>query len=97
MSVFFEFIKWIFFFLTIVVGLFFLRGTILIAPEYYMIVKQLLMPGYLVFCGMMFGYIIARLRLGYEEEHPQKTKIYVRSFIIGISFGVLLAVFYIFI
>ena len=46
---------------------------------------------------MMFGYIIARLRLGYEEEHPQKTKIYVRSFIIGISVGVLLAVFYIFI
>jgi len=62
-----------------------------------MVVKQLLMPGYLIFCGMMFGYIIARLRLGYEEEHPQKTKIYVRSFIIGISFGVLLAVFYIFI
>jgi hypothetical protein len=97
MGVFFEFIKWIFFFLTIVVGLFFLRGDILISAQYYDIVKQLLMPGYLIFCGMMFGYIIARLRLGYEEEHPQKTKIYVRSFIIGISIGVLLAVFYIFI
>ena len=55
------------------------------------------MPGYLIFCGMMFGYIMSRLRLGYEEEHPQKTKIYVRSFIVGISMGIVLAVFYIFI
>lgn len=55
------------------------------------------MPGYLIFCGMMFGYIIARLRLGYEEEHPQKAKIYIKSFIIGISMGILLAVLYIFI
>lgn len=97
MSTFFEFIKWIFFFLTIVVGLFFLRGAILIYPAYYPIVKQLLLPGYLIFCGMMFGYIIARLWLGYEEEHPQKTKIYIRSFIIGISIGIFLAVMYIFI
>lgn len=97
MSIFFEFIKGIFFFLTIVVGLFFLRGSVLIAPEYYAIVKQLLMPWYLIFCGMMFGYIIARLRLGYEEDHPQRTKIYVRSFIIGISTGIVLAALYIFI
>lgn len=45
----------------------------------------------------MFGYIIARLRLGYEEDHPQRTKIYVRSFIIGISTGIVLAALYIFI
>lgn len=97
MSVFFEFVKWIFFFLTIVVWLFFLRGSIIMWPENYAIAKEILMPGYLIFCGMMFGYIMARLRLGYEEEHPQKTKIYVRSFIVGISMGILLAVFYIFI
>jgi hypothetical protein len=81
MEIFFEVIKGIFFFLTIMVGLFFLRGSILISPEYYNIVKQLLIPGYLVFCGMMFGYIISRLRLGYDEDHPKKTKIYIRSFI----------------
>ena len=97
MGVFFEFVKWIFFFLTIVVWLFFLRGSVLMSPENYAIVKQLLMPGYLIFCGMMFGYIMARLRLGYEEEHPHRNKIYVRSFIMGISIGIVLAVLYIFI
>lgn len=97
MNVFFEIIKGIFFFLTIIVGLFFLRGSILISPEYYTIVKQLLLPGYLIFCGMMFGYIMSRLRLGYDEDHPQKNKIYIRSFITGISIGIVLAVIYIFI
>lgn len=97
MYIFFEFVKGIFFFLTIVVGLFFLRGNIFISAEYYHIVKQLLMPGYLIFCGMMFGYIIARLWLGYEEDHPREKQIYIRSFIIGISMGILLSVIYIFI
>ncbi|MFA7717407.1 MAG: hypothetical protein WC875_01725 [Candidatus Absconditabacterales bacterium] len=97
MAIFFEVIKGIFFFLTIMVGLFFLRGSILISPEYYTIVKQLLIPGYLVFCGMMFGYIMSRLRLGYDEDHPQKMKIYVRSFITGVIIGIVLAVIYIFI
>jgi hypothetical protein len=55
------------------------------SPDTYILVKQLLLPGYLIFCGMMFGYIIARLWLGYEEEHPQKQAIYVRSFMIGIA------------
>ena len=95
MGIFFEIVKWVFFFLTIAVGLFFLRGNILMSAESYLLVKQLLIPGYLVFCGMMFGYIIARLWLGYEEEHPQKQSIYIRSFMIGISIGVFLAVIYI--
>ncbi|MEI7562264.1 MAG: hypothetical protein WCJ39_00655 [bacterium] len=61
-----------------------MRGNILMSAETYLITKQLLLPGYLVFCGMMFGYIISRLRLGYEEDHPKKDAIYIRSFIIGI-------------
>ncbi|MEI6672196.1 MAG: hypothetical protein WCL02_02285 [bacterium] len=51
----------------------------------------------MVFCGTMFGYIIARIQLGYEEDHPHKDKIYARSFIIGILFGVALAILYMFI
>jgi hypothetical protein len=57
----------------------------------------MLMPGYLVFCGTMFGYIIARIQLGYDDEHPHKNRIYVRSFVIGVVLGVLLAVAYMFI
>lgn len=95
MGIFFEIMKWIFFFLTIVVGLFFLRGEILMSTENYMIVKQLLIPGYLIFCGMMFGYIIARLRLGYEDDHPQGKGIYIKSFMIGLSLWIFLAIMYI--
>ena len=65
------------------------------SAENYLLVKQLLIPGYLVFCGMMFGYIIARLWLGYEEDHPHKNSIYIRSFMIGISIGIFLAILYI--
>ncbi|MCX6823605.1 MAG: hypothetical protein NT085_00555 [candidate division SR1 bacterium] len=97
MNTFFEIIKGIFFFLTIVVGLFLLRGGVIFGPEYELIIKQMLMPGYLVFCGTMFGYILARIQLGYEEDHPHKNKIYIRSFIFGVTLGVLLAITYMFI
>ena len=55
------------------------------------------MPGYLVFCGTMFGYIAARIQLGYEEDHPHKNKIYVRSFVFGVVLGMILAIIYMFI
>lgn len=92
---FFEIIKGVFFFLTIMVGLFFLRGSVLMGPEAYAITKQLLIPGYLVFCGLMIGYIFARLRLGYDEDHPHMLKIYTRSAIGGVVVGVFLAIIYI--
>jgi hypothetical protein len=74
-----------------------LRGGVIFGPEYQLLIKQMLMPGYLVFCGTMFGYIIARKQLGYDDEHPHKNRIYVRSFVIGIVLGMLLAVAYMFI
>jgi len=94
MSIFFEIIKWIFLFLTIVVWLFFLRWDIVFSPEYYIIIKQILMPWYLVFCGMMFGYIMSRIWMWYDEEHPKKNKIYIQSFIWWIIIGVALALIY---
>lgn len=97
MNTLFEVIKWFFFFLTVVVGLFLLRWSVIFGPEYFLLIKQLLMPGYLVFCGTMFGYIVVRIQLGYEEDHPHKDKIYARSFIIGVVLGVALAILYMFI
>lgn len=55
------------------------------------------MPGYLLLSGIMFGYIAARIQLGYDDEHPNKHKIYIRSFIFGIVLGILLAIIYMFI
>ncbi len=66
-------------------------------PENYILIKQIIMPGYLVFCGTMFGYIAARIQLGYEEDHPHKNKIYVRSFVFGVVLGMILAIIYMFI
>ncbi|PJA48064.1 MAG: hypothetical protein CO170_03840 [candidate division SR1 bacterium CG_4_9_14_3_um_filter_40_9] len=92
-----EILKGIFFFLTIVVGLFFLRGDVIISAQYYDIVRQVLMPGYLIFYGTMLGYIISRIWIGYDEEKPNKNQIYTKSFLIGIGIGILLAIIYIFI
>lgn len=94
-----EMLKWIFFFLTVLIGLFFLRGQVIVGPAYYDIVRQIVMPGYLLFCGCMIGYIISRIRMGYDDEieYAKKNMIYTRSFIIGISIGIVLAVIYIFI
>lgn len=97
MNTLFEVIKWVFFFLTIAIWLFLMRGGVILSPEYYLLIKQILMPWYLVFCGTMFGYIAARIQLGYDEDHPNKNKIYIRSFVFGIVLGVVLAIIYMFI
>jgi hypothetical protein len=44
MNTLFEIIKGIFFFLTIVVGLFLLRGSVIFGPEYALVIKQIVMP-----------------------------------------------------
>lgn len=53
------------------------------------------MPGYLIFCGIMLGYIIGRIQIGYDDEKQDTTKIYTKSFLIGISIGIVLALIYI--
>lgn len=97
MNTLFEIIKRFFFFLTVGIGIVLIRGEVIFWPEYALIIKQILMPWYLVLCGTMFGYILARAQLGYEEEHPHQNKIYVRSLIIGIISGMILAIIYMFI
>jgi len=58
MIFFIEICKGIFFFLSIVVGIFLLRGEQLINQQAYILIKEILMPGYLLFCGIMVGYIL---------------------------------------
>lgn len=94
MQTLFDVLKWIFFFLTVMVALFFLRGDVVIWAQYYPIVKQIIMPGYLLFCGIMLGYIIAHLRSGNREDNPQKNKIFVNSFMIGLGIWLFFAITY---
>jgi len=60
----------------------------------YALVKQILMPGYLLFSGLMIGYIIAHLWSGNDDENPKRDKIFVNSFLIGLGIGIFLAITY---
>jgi hypothetical protein len=53
-----------------------------------------MMPGYLLFCGMMLGYIIAHLWAGNDESNDRKNQIFVKSFMIGLGAGLFLALTY---
>jgi uncharacterized membrane protein len=93
MKIFFEILKWFFFFFTIIVGIFFLRWHILLSNHIHELIKTFIMPWYLIFCGLMIGYLIANIRSRNEDS----TNIYTKSFIIGIIIGILLSLSYMFI
>ena len=95
MAFFMEVCKWIFFFLTMLVGIFFLRWENIMWENALIIVKEILMPGYMIFSWIMLGYILAHIQIGYEEDKTQATKIYTKFFLIGSSIGVLLWIIYI--
>lgn len=99
MYVFFEVIKWLFLFFTVMVWILFLRGNIILWESSFRIAKQVIMPGYLIFCWLIIGYLIAHVWIGNDrdEANTQKNKIYVKSFIIWIILWIVLAITYIFI
>lgn len=95
MAFFMEICKGIFFFITMIVGLFFLRGKDIINQESYILVKEILMPGYLIFAGIMLWYILARISIWYNEVKENETKIYTKFFLIGNWIWIILAIIYI--
>lgn len=99
MWIFFKLLRGFFFFLTIIVGIIYLRGEILFSAQNFILIKNILIPGYLVFCGLIVGYLIATLWAGREQyqDFDDKEKIAIKSFIIGIILGIILAILYIFI
>lgn len=99
MWIFFKILRGFFFFLSIIVGVVYLRGDVLFSPQNFALIKNILIPGYLVFCWLIIGYLIATLWVGREEyqDFDNKEKIAIKSFIIGIISGVVLALLYIFI
>ncbi|MDR0282951.1 MAG: hypothetical protein LBI53_06845 [Candidatus Peribacteria bacterium] len=77
----------------------YLRGDILFSDQAFDLIKIILVPGYLIFCGLIIGYLIATLRAGREQyqDFDNKEKIAIKSFIIGIIAGIVLAILYLFI
>ena len=96
MRTFFKVLRWFFYFLTIVAGIVYMRGEVLFDENVFKLVKTILVPGYLVFCGLMMWYLIATFWVGNEKykEEINKERIATRSFLIGSVFWILFALAY---
>jgi hypothetical protein len=92
----FKVLRWFFYFFTIVTGIIYMRGEVLFEGNYELI-KSIVVPGYLVFCGLMLWYLIATFWVGREKykEEINKERIATRSFIIGSICGIVFALTYI--
>lgn len=93
MKTFFEIITWFFFFLSILVWLFLLRWEILFSSEAYSIIKNILVPWYLIITWLMVWYLVANI---WSKQNFDEKKVYSKSFVIGILCGVILALVYMF-
>ena len=73
-----------------------MRGEVLFEGNYELI-KSILIPWYLVFCGLMMWYLIATFWVGREKykEEINKERIATRSFLIGSILGIVFALAYI--
>lgn len=104
MAFIFELIKWLFFVLTIVVGMLAINGTQILSSLGFdqaslPVVQGILMPGYFVLWGIMVGYIISQLRVAnYDEDVSAEVVQGVRtkSFLLGLFLGALFAIVYVF-
>ena len=92
----FKVLRWFFYFLTIVTGIVYLRGEVLFGDNFGLI-KAILVPGYLVFCGLMMWYLIATFRVWREKykEDINRERIATRSFLIGSVLWIVFALLYI--
>ena len=72
-----------------------MRGEVLFGWNFELI-KSILIPGYLVFCGLMLWYLIATFWVGNEKykEEIDKERIATRSFLIGSVCGIIFALVY---
>lgn len=93
MKTFFEIITWFFFFLSVLVWLFLLRWKIMFSIDAYDIIKNILIPGYLIITWLMVWCFVANIR---SRQNTDQSKVYSKSFIIGIISWVILALAYMF-
>jgi len=92
----FKVLRWFFYFLTIVTWVVYVRGEVLFEGNFELI-KSILIPWYLVFCGLMMWYLIATFWVGREKykEEINKERIATRSFLIGSILWIAFALIYI--
>lgn len=96
MKIFMEIIKGIFFFVTALLALLLLRGHTLFLPEVIDVLYTVVMPGYLLLCGLIIGYIIWLMRMAHETTVHTSERIYKQSFLLGIWLWLFFSFLYIF-
>ena len=92
----FKVLRWFFYFFTIVAGVVYMRGEVLFEWNFELI-KSIVIPWYLVFCGLMLWYLVATFWVGREKykEEIDKERIATRSFLIWSVFWIVFALVYI--
>ncbi len=92
-----EVLKWMFFFITLFVALIFLRWESFLSTNQVLLIKQILMPWYLLFCGLMVWYVFSLIMQKPTYSESMQTKIYIKWFVIWITIWLVLWISYIFI
>ena len=80
-----------------IAGIVYVRGWDLFDERAFELTKSILIPGYLVFCGLMLWYLIATFWVWNEKykEEVDKERIATRSFIIWTVIWIVFALIYI--
>ena len=92
----FELIKGVFVLLTFVLALLAIKGTALLPAESVIALQSILLPGYLVLCGILVGYLFGHMQSHPVDDHSSHPVIYSNAFIWGILLGVVFALLYIY-
>lgn len=100
MAILFQILRRVFYFTTLIMWVFLIRGELFFWEYLFTTIGMVLMPGYLLFCGCMVGYLISLIWAGKSIDAQMsdvKENILKKSFLIGIIVGLALAMLFIFI
>lgn len=94
----FETLKWIFFFVSIIIWIFFLRWNYIFSDDKFIIITKILMPGYLLLTWLVLWSLIAWfivIKNDFKEKIDIQNSL-VKWFVIWIIIWIILSWIYIF-
>jgi hypothetical protein len=94
----FEILKWLFFIVSFIIWIFFLRWNYIMPNDKFITLSQILLPWYLVIIWLMVWYVLWNFLIIKNEidDVNSRTKIYIRSLLVWIIIWIILAWIYIF-
>ncbi len=91
MTTLFESVKLVFFLVTMAIAFLLFKGETIFPAQSVADMRTMVMPGYLVLCGLLLGYVTYLLRTRGDISEEQQHRISIQSFIIGIMLGIMFA------